>query len=188
MDTNLDIPSTARLPSTEDENPLLNASAPVEVTKHREGGATPGAETDKGMEPKVADIASDGEAADEDEGSEAEHKKAVALLREVAAAGKVRFSATKGNRGVKLSDYAHATATHLCHVLGMNRKEVITLALCHYARALTSAPVVTQHDLAMLTKGMQFVVADLTLEVAEMSKLALAVADQESVLGPNVIQ
>ena len=117
---------------------------------------------------------------------EKEVQEWASYLRKVAKGGEP-FSAIGGNRPVKVSEYGYAAASHLAHLLGMSRKEVITLALCHYARALTSAPVVTQHDLAMLTKGMQFVVQDLTLEVAEMSKLALAVADQESVLGPNVI-
>lgn len=143
-----------------------------------------------GQNPQtVGDGPSEGQAAPqavaEESGTVADWKRDAAFLRNVAE-GREPFSTTKGNHNVKLSDYGHAAASHLGHVLGMNRKEVITLALCHYGRALTNAPIVTQQDLATLTKGMQFVVQELTLEVAEFSQLALAVADQEAVAGPAV--
>lgn len=111
---------------------------------------------------------------------------AAAFLKDVAD-GTIPFKPTEGNVPIRVSDYSYHLATHLAGVLKTNRKEVITLALCHYARALTSPHVTTLNDLAMLTKGMQFVVQDLTMEVAEFSKLALEIANQEAIAGnPSV--
>jgi len=121
--------------------------------------------------------------ADVGEGEEMqEPNKAEAYLRGVAK-GEIPFSAVKGRHNVKLGDYAFAIANHLAHTLGQERKKVITLALCHYARSLTSAPIVSQHDVAMLTQGMQLVVQDLAHEVGEFTQLALSVAEQEETAG-----
>lgn len=108
--------------------------------------------------------------------------KALAFLHDVDA-GKIPFDPAKGAFSIRVSEYSYKLATHLTSVLGLSRKEIITLALCHYARALTSAHVTTQNDLALLTKGMQFVVQDLTMEVAEFNRLAIEVANQEAVSG-----
>lgn len=108
--------------------------------------------------------------------------KAAAHIKDVAD-GVVPFEPTKGNVPIRISDYGYSVATHLGGALGKNRKEVITLALCHYARALTSPQVTTLNDLALLTKGLQFVVQDMTMEVAEFNSLSVKIANQEATAG-----
>ena len=108
--------------------------------------------------------------------------KAAAYVRDVAN-GVIEFDPAKGFPQVRVSDYAFYLSTHLAAVLGMSRKEVMTLALCHYARNLTSAHVTSQNSVALLAKGMQFVVQDLTLEVADYNTLALEIANREAVAG-----
>lgn len=123
-----------------------------------------------------------GEDKDQGQLTESDLRKCEEYINDVAT-GKIPFSLLKGQVSGRYSEYAYNLSGYLSHTLGMTRKEVVTLALCHYARALTSAPIVVQHDLAMLTQGMQLCLTDLTQEVAEMSMLALSVADQEEIAG-----
>ncbi|MDO8587629.1 MAG: hypothetical protein Q7T82_11380 [Armatimonadota bacterium] len=108
-----------------------------------------------------------------------------AYLQQVAR-GETPFSATEGdNASVKLSMYARALTGHLSRLLSMEKKEVVTLALCHYARCLIHAPTVSLNDLGVQTQGLQLSVQDLVLEVMEFNELTVAVANQEAVSGSS---
>jgi len=108
------------------------------------------------------------------------------FVRDVAER-KVPFDPTEGNHSIKTSDYGYHLATHLAGLLQTNRKEVITLALCHYSQAMTAAHVTSLNDLALLTQGLQVVIQDMAMEVAEHNRLALEIANQEVISGtPSV--
>lgn len=162
-----------------------SASIPSESTPiSGEETATP---TQTPTQPPITPGPGDVDEAEDKDIGEADRQKFEKYLNDVAT-GKIPFAIRQGRRPARYSEYAYNLSGYLSHTLGMTRTEVVTLALCHYARALTSAPIVVQHDLAMLTQGLQMCVTDLTHEVAEMSMLALQVADQEEIAGPATKQ
>ena len=100
------------------------------------------------------------------------------------ATGAIPYDPMKGEASLKVSTYGKALLGHLSRLLNMDQKEVMTLALCHYARCLTSAPISSLNDLGVQTQGLQLSVQDLVLEVMEFNELAVSVSNQEAIAGP----
>ena len=107
-----------------------------------------------------------------------------AAYLERIATGAIPYDPRKGEVSVKVSLYGKALLGHLATLLNMDKKEVMTLALCHYARCLTSAPISSLNDLGVQTQGLQLSVQDLVLEFMEFNELAGAVSNQEAIAGP----
>lgn len=153
--------------ATTEETALTNASEAVGADSKAQASASASAEQTCGEDTEPDD----------------KQLRMARMLLEEVANGRVPFDLRAGNEPIKACSYAYALATVLADTLGTNRKRVLLLALCYYARALTSAPVSTQNDLTLLLRGLQFTVQDLNFEVAETTALYLAISDQEAIAG-----
>ncbi|MDO8587587.1 MAG: hypothetical protein Q7T82_11165 [Armatimonadota bacterium] len=120
-----------------------------------------------------------------EEGNAESEKEAFgeAYLRGVAS-GDRPFDVKAGDTSVKVSDYTQAVLGHLSRLLKKEKKEIITLAVCHFGRSLTATPLTSLNDLGVQTQGLQLSIQNLVLEVMEFDQLAVSVANQEASASP----
>jgi hypothetical protein len=90
--------------------------------------------------------------------------------------------ATPPKLRVRIDEYTEALIILLSYQLSVPKSEVISSALRFMARQLTERSVVNQNELAVLLHAYQHALGDLAIVVMELRELAIAVADQESVI------